>query len=176
MNFRVHPEAGASAPPAASHALHSTLDDVENDDATTADRRRRVGLMLMVLAALFMKRGIVGALVLAVLATGAPVIPIGQWGAQEVLPAYTTRPHVVPRRTTHYKVGDPVDLSDLLGQPVTNEVLHEATDRIMAALTALVADLRGEVAPAQRFDPRRAGLRETGNPNGSRRRDEKGAQ
>ena len=43
------------------------------------------------------------------------------------------RPHVLPRRTAHYKAGDPVDLSDLMGKPVTNEVLHEATNRIMAA-------------------------------------------
>lgn len=108
-------------------------------------------------------RGKTGAARIA-LATGAPVIPIGQWGAQEVLPAYTARPHVVPRRTTHYKVGDPVDLSDLLEAPLTAEVLHEATDRIMAAITALVEDLRGETAPAVRFDPKASGVHEIGNP------------
>jgi 1-acyl-sn-glycerol-3-phosphate acyltransferase len=108
-------------------------------------------------------RGKTGAARIA-LATGCPVIPIGQWGAQEILPAYTVRPHVLPRRTASYKVGDPVDLSDLLGKEVTNEVLHEATDRIMAAITALVEDLRGERAPAVRFDPRDAGSHEIGNP------------
>ncbi len=108
-------------------------------------------------------RGKTGAARIA-LATGAPVIPIGQWGAQEVLPAYTARPHVVPRRTTHYKVGDPVDLADLLEAPLTAEVLHEATDRIMAAITALVEDLRGGTAPAVRFDPKASGVHEIGNP------------
>jgi hypothetical protein len=34
----------------------------------------------------------------------------------------------------------------------------------MAALTELVADLRHEQPPAERFDPRRSGVRQTGNP------------
>jgi hypothetical protein len=49
-------------------------------------------------------------------------------------------------------------------QPRTLEVINRATARIMEALTALVADLRQEPAPAERFDPRRAGVRQTGNP------------
>jgi 1-acyl-sn-glycerol-3-phosphate acyltransferase len=107
-------------------------------------------------------RGKTGAARIA-LATGCPVIPIGQWGAQEILPAYTARPHFFPRKTTAYKVGEPVDLSDLAGKPLTNAVLHEATDRIMDAITAEVAVLRGEPAPAVRFDPRASGVREVGN-------------
>lgn len=106
------------------------------------------------------------------LATGCPVVPVGQWGAQEILPAYTVRPHLWPRRTTSYKVGDPVPLEDLRARPMSNEVLHEATDRIMAAITALVEDLRGEQAPAQRFDPKVSGVEEIGNPHKQKRRHE----
>ena len=113
-------------------------------------------------------RGKTGAARIA-LTTGCPVIPIGQWGAQDILPAYSARPHLFPRKTTAYKVGDPVDLSDLQDKPLTNEVLHEATDRIMAAITALVEDLRGEKAPAVRFDPRASGVAEIGNPNKRRK-------
>jgi 1-acyl-sn-glycerol-3-phosphate acyltransferase len=113
-------------------------------------------------------RGKTGAARIA-LATGCPVIPVGQWGAQDILPAYSLRPHVFPRRTAHYKVGDPVDLSDLTGKPITNEVLHDATDRIMAAITVLVEELRGEQAPAVRFDPRSSGVTEIGNPRKKRR-------
>jgi 1-acyl-sn-glycerol-3-phosphate acyltransferase len=113
-------------------------------------------------------RGKTGAARIA-LATGCPVIPIGQWGAQDILPAYTVRPHVLPRRTASYKVGDPVPLDDLRGKPLSAEVLREATDRIMAAITALVEDLRGEPAPAVRFDPRTAGGSEIGNPHKQRR-------
>ena len=113
-------------------------------------------------------RGKTGAARIA-LATGCPVIPVGQWGAQEILPAYTARPHVFPRKTTAYKVGDPVDLADLRDKPLTDEVLHEATDRIMAAITALVEDLRGETAPAVRFDPKASGVNEIGNPHKQKR-------
>lgn len=103
------------------------------------------------------------------LETGCPVIPIGQWGVQEILPAYSKRPHVFPRHTVTYKVGDPVDLSEYAGQPLTAEVLHGATEKIMDAITGLVEDIRGEKAPAERFDPRKAGVRQTGNPNQARK-------
>ena len=109
-------------------------------------------------------RGKTGAARIA-LTTGCPVIPVGQWGAQEILPAYSSRPHLFPRHTVHYKAGDPVDLDDLRGKPLTNEVLHEATDRIMAAITALVAELRDGTPPEKPFDPRAAGVNEIGNPN-----------
>ena len=44
--------------------------------------------------------------------------------------------------------------SDLRGVPLTPALLREATERIMTAITALVAELRGEPAPLTRFDPR----------------------
>ena len=56
-----------------------------------------------------------------------------------------------------------------MDKPLTNEVLHEATDRIMAAITSLVEDLRGETAPAVRFDPKTSGVNEIGNPNKRKR-------
>lgn len=108
-------------------------------------------------------RGKTGAARIA-LATGCPVIPVGQWGVQDLMPAYTAKFRPFPPKRTAYKVGDPVDLSDLMGKPMTNEVLHEATDRIMAAITALVEDLRGEKAPAERYDPKVSGGHEIGNP------------
>ena len=85
-------------------------------------------------------------------------------GPPGILPAYTKKPLLFPRKTVHLKVGDPVDLSDLLDKEHTNAVVLQATDRIMAALTRLVEDLRGEKAPEKRFDPRTAGVEETGNP------------
>ncbi|HWU32506.1 MAG TPA: lysophospholipid acyltransferase family protein [Marmoricola sp.] len=106
-------------------------------------------------------RGKTGAARVALM-SGAPVIPIGQWGAQETLPAYSGKPSLLPRHIAHYNVGDPVDLDDLRGKEITSEVLQEATDRIMAAITELVAEIRGGEAPKERFDPRRAGLSEIG--------------
>ena len=45
-----------------------------------------------------------------------------------------------------------------------------ATARIMEAITEIVAELRGETPPTERFDPRKAGVRQTGNPNKVKRR------
>ncbi len=107
------------------------------------------------------------------LSTGAPVIPVAQWGANHILAPYAKRPHLLPRKTITMKAGDPVDLDDLRARPLTAETLREATDRIMDAVTALLADIRREQPPAARFDPRTAGVREIGNPNvdpGRRRR------
>ncbi len=49
------------------------------------------------------------------LATGAPVIPVAHWGAQDVLPYGSIRPRVIPRRTVHVLAGPPVDLSEFDG-------------------------------------------------------------
>jgi 1-acyl-sn-glycerol-3-phosphate acyltransferase len=99
------------------------------------------------------------------LETGAPVIPVGQWGAHDLLYPYAKKPHLFPRTQITMKVGDPVPLDDLREKPRTAEVINDATRRIMAALTDLVGELRDEEPPAERFDPRRSGLRQTGNPN-----------
>jgi 1-acyl-sn-glycerol-3-phosphate acyltransferase len=109
-------------------------------------------------------RGKTGAARIA-LATGAPVVPVAQWGVQEVLAPYSTRPHLLPARTVHVLAAAPVDLSGLPDGEPTAEVLAEATDRIMAALTAAVAQLRGRTPPAVRFDPKAAGVPVTGNPH-----------
>ena len=45
-----------------------------------------------------------------------------------------------------------------------------ATDRIMAAVTTLVEELRGEKAPAVRFDPKTSGVTEIGNPRKRKRK------
>jgi 1-acyl-sn-glycerol-3-phosphate acyltransferase len=99
------------------------------------------------------------------LATGCPVIPVGQWGAQEILAPYAKKPDLFPRKKVTMLVGDPVDLADLAALPPSAAVTQRATDRIMAAITALVEEVRGAGAPAERFDMRRSGVRETGNPH-----------
>lgn len=99
------------------------------------------------------------------LTTGRPVLPVAQWGAQEVLEPYGKRLHVRPRRTVTLRVGDPVDLEDLRGKPVDAATVKVATDRILDAITSMLADLRHEQPPAQRFDPRATGVALTGNPH-----------
>lgn len=99
------------------------------------------------------------------LAAGVAVVPIAQWGAHEILAPYAKRPKLLPRKTVTMKVGDPVDLDDLRDDPLTPELLLEATNRIMDALTMLLADIREGDPPMTRFDPRTAGVRQIGNPN-----------
>ncbi|MGC3956096.1 MAG: lysophospholipid acyltransferase family protein [Propionicimonas sp.] len=88
------------------------------------------------------------------LATGAPVVPVGQWGAQALLGGKKpTWPRLIPRPTMTLRTGPAVDLADLVGR-TDRDAAVEATDRIMAALVAVVERIRGESAPAVRFDPR----------------------
>jgi 1-acyl-sn-glycerol-3-phosphate acyltransferase len=87
------------------------------------------------------------------LKTGVPVIPVAHWGAQDVLPYGTSRPHVFPRRKVRLVAGPPVDLSAFAGKPLTATTLREATAVIMADVTALLAGLRQETLPAVVFDP-----------------------
>ena len=87
--------------------------------------------------------------------TGCVVVPIGQWGAQELMPGLKPRfPKLFPRKTLRVVAGDPVRLNDLPAKPVTAASLDEATRRIMDAITVLVAELREETPPPHRYDPR----------------------
>ncbi|MDP3890523.1 hypothetical protein [Nocardioides sp.] len=67
-------------------------------------------------------------------------------------------------------------LADLTARDPSADVIAEATDRIMHAITALVADIRGETPPARRFDPRTAGVRLIGNPNKTSKKKRKGGR
>ncbi|GGK62778.1 lysophospholipid acyltransferase family protein [Ornithinimicrobium pekingense] len=89
------------------------------------------------------------------LTSRAPVVPVGQWGAQEVLGRYARRPgNVLRRPVQHIKAGPPVDLSDLYGRAEDPRAHAEATARVMRAVTELVADLRGETPPAVPYELR----------------------
>jgi 1-acyl-sn-glycerol-3-phosphate acyltransferase len=105
------------------------------------------------------------------LSADVPVIPLAQWGVQDILAPYAKKPRLFPRKTVTTIAGDPVDLEDLRDVPLTPEVLRVATGRIMDAITELLAQVRGGQPPEVRFDPRSAGVREIGNPHGRNRRD-----
>lgn len=84
------------------------------------------------------------------LLSGAPVVPVGQWGAQEILDSYRTPGlHLLPRKTIRMLAGPPVDLSRYAGQELTGDLLRAATGDVMSAITRLVEQLRGESAPSQ---------------------------
>ena len=101
------------------------------------------------------------------LATGCPVVPVGQWGPQDLLAPYAHKPDLFPRKLITMKVGPPVPLQELDGGAASAAEIARATEQIMDAITALVADLRDEPAPADRFDPRRHGVAPLGRPDGT---------
>jgi 1-acyl-sn-glycerol-3-phosphate acyltransferase len=81
------------------------------------------------------------------LETGAPVVPVANWGTHRLLPSTAWIPRGFPRKTVDLVAGPPVDLDDLRGPDPSREVLDEATARIMAAITALLGVTRGESPP-----------------------------
>lgn len=87
---------------------------------------------------------------LVLLAPNAPVVPIGQWGAQKQKGG---RPK---RRTASASVGEPLDMSKYDGADVTLSLLREITETIMVAVRDEVAALRKEPAPATFFKPPKA--------------------
>lgn len=86
------------------------------------------------------------------LITGCPVIPMAQWGPQDVMRPYVKEIRLLPRKTMRSNIGPPVDLDDLRGKDITNEILEEATARIVNAITTLLEELRGQKAPSERLD------------------------
>ncbi|HEY5845527.1 MAG TPA: lysophospholipid acyltransferase family protein [Microlunatus sp.] len=97
------------------------------------------------------------------LQTACPVIPIGQWGAQDIMWGKKVHlPHLLPRKTLRLVAGEPVRLDDLREAPITPKAVATATDRIMDAITELVVELRQEPAPPDRYDPRRSRQNPTG--------------
>lgn len=97
------------------------------------------------------------------LSTDTPVIPIAQWGSQLVVPNYSSRVSLFPRKKIIIRVGDPVDLSQWRGKADDQQALIEATAAIMKAITDLLEEIRGEKRTPVIFDPHTSALPRTGN-------------
>lgn len=97
------------------------------------------------------ERAKTGAVRLA-LRTGAPIVPIAMVGAHRVLDRrHAVRGlivNVVLRPRVETAVGEPIDVGSLVTDPADVEQVRVATDEVMARLVALVAAVRGEIAPA----------------------------
>lgn len=107
-------------------------------------------------------RGKTGAVRLA-LSGDMPLIPVAQWGTQNVMGRYQKGLSFwPPRKPVQVLFGDPVDLSDLKSRANEPSALNEATGRLMNAITVLLEELRGEKAPETRWNPTEHGQKETG--------------
>ena len=96
-------------------------------------------------------RGRPGAVRLA-LDAGVPLVPFAQWGAQKLLPPKSKLPRLFPPTKVQMLAGPPIDLSDLAAWPDRTEAARAGTERLMAAITALQAELRGAEPPSQPFN------------------------
>ena len=106
-------------------------------------------------------RGKTGAVRIA-LERGIPIVPVAHWGAQEIMPRYSKRLSLFPRKTVLVKIGEPLDLDRFRGRSLDAATLNEATTLVMAAITRLLEDLRDETAPRERWNPAEHDQRETG--------------
>ncbi len=83
------------------------------------------------------------------LATGAPVVPVAQWGAQQIHDSYRAPGlHLLPRSRVVLQAGPAVDLSRWRGCEPSAEVLRAATAAVMDAVTTELEQLRGRRRPA----------------------------
>ncbi|WP_116453105.1 lysophospholipid acyltransferase family protein [Blastococcus litoris] len=86
------------------------------------------------------------------LTTDAVVLPVAQWGPQDVHDYHSKKLHLRLRAPADYLVGEPVDLSAQRaavqeGKPLSVDLLRETTDLIMTRVRDQLAELRGEPAP-----------------------------
>lgn len=82
------------------------------------------------------------------LASDVPVVPMVHWGTSRVLDVYTRRFRPLPRGEIVVRCAEPVDLAAYRGRPVDAAVLREVTDLLMSRVRDLLAEVRGEPAPA----------------------------
>lgn len=93
----------------------------------------------------------------------APVIPVAQWGDQNLLAPYSKKVVLWRRTKVTYLAGAPLDFSKWYGKAEDQAALVEATAYAMAELTKLLEQIRGELAPHEIFDPHNSDLPRTGN-------------
>ncbi|MDB6426595.1 MULTISPECIES: 1-acyl-sn-glycerol-3-phosphate acyltransferase [unclassified Curtobacterium] len=106
-------------------------------------------------------RGKTGAVRIA-LENDVPLIPMAHWGTQRIMGRYAKKLRLFPPSRVDVIVGDPVDLSAYRGKPLDQKTLLAATDLLMRRITELLEELRGEQAPATRWDPAANDQKETG--------------
>ncbi|MEY3169142.1 MAG: hypothetical protein RL421_385 [Actinomycetota bacterium] len=105
------------------------------------------------------------------LITGAPIIPCASWGPEKVLPPYSKKLRLFPRTKVSVLMGTPLNLNRWKGRESDPQAIEEVADFIMDEITKLLEVLRGEKAPAVRFDPKKSDLPRIGNYKKARRKD-----
>jgi 1-acyl-sn-glycerol-3-phosphate acyltransferase len=103
----------------------------------------------------------IGRLALDNLDKDVTMLPVARWGTLSILNIYQKKVRLFPRALVTTYVGDPVDLSEYKGKPVTAALTRELTDTLMRKVADLLGEIRGETAPAEfyryRAKPKSAG-------------------
>ena len=110
-------------------------------------------------------RGKTGAVRIA-LERGIPIVPAAHWGTQALMGRYGKKVSLFPRKTIEVIIGEPLDLSAYRDRPLDQATLLKATAELMDAIAGLLAEVRGEPAPVERWDPTKHGQKETGRLDG----------
>lgn len=79
-----------------------------------------------------------------------PIVPVVQWGAQDIMDRYAGPTLPCPPRgrpDLYIRVLPPIDFSDIEGDSSNREGVRELTQRLQDILEQGAADLRGEVPP-----------------------------
>ena len=97
--------------------------------------------------------------------TRCPVIPVAQWGPQELLAPYGRVPRVWRRPLIRVLAGPAAGAV----RPTDPPDFRALTASIMTPSASLLADLRHDGAPTSLFDPRASDLPRTGNPRKNQR-------
>jgi 1-acyl-sn-glycerol-3-phosphate acyltransferase len=83
------------------------------------------------------------------LMSGAPIIPVAQWGPQEIL-GRSRRLHLFPRRTIQITAGEPLYPElPASGEPPGHEALRGVTTEVMRRIRQELETIRHEKAPDQ---------------------------
>lgn len=80
------------------------------------------------------------------LEASVPLVPVAQWGAQEILPAYSGRLRWGWRRRVSVLVGPPIPLEDLRNLE-SARAIEVGRRRLEDTLTSMVCELRGADTP-----------------------------
>lgn len=78
--------------------------------------------------------------------SGAPLLPVVQWGTQNVMERYQSRLRL-KETVVHVALLPPIDLSDLPQDSADRQAVQEATRRLLEAMRDGLAGIRGETPP-----------------------------
>jgi len=83
-----------------------------------------------------------------------PVIPVARWNTQLIYDHYNGKKYrPFPRKRVVVSAGGPIDLSAFRGRQRSGELLREISDLLMTSVRDVLADVRGEPAPAEFYQP-----------------------